>query len=121
MAPDEKAMRWADETMRRIEEDIKFEDLDLWLSLNALAKLLSGKLEQDPGSAEASAARFSAMSPAPEETTEAPKRKRGRPPKVPTATPERDAGTAHIDPGESARAMGAQHAATANEGAGALS
>jgi hypothetical protein len=35
-APDDRAVQWADEMLLRIEQDIKEEDIDLWLGLHAL-------------------------------------------------------------------------------------
>ena len=43
-APDERAARWADEMLLRIEQDIKEEDIDLWLGLHALYRRISDQI-----------------------------------------------------------------------------
>jgi hypothetical protein len=43
-APDERAAQWADEMLLRIEQDIKEEDIDLWLGLHALYRRMGDQI-----------------------------------------------------------------------------
>ena len=43
-APDERAAQWADEMLLRIEQDIKEEDIDLWLGLHALYRRIGDQI-----------------------------------------------------------------------------
>ena len=70
-APDERAAQWADEMLLRIEQDIKEEDIDLWLGLHALYRRIGDQIG-DLGKQ-----RAAALTPP---TEPEPAKKRGRPP-----------------------------------------
>ena len=70
-AADERAAQWADEMLLRIEQDIKEEDIDLWLGLHALYRRISDQI------GELGKQRAAALAPP---TEPEPANKRGRPP-----------------------------------------
>jgi hypothetical protein len=70
-AADESAAQWADEMFLRVEQDIKEEDIDLWLGLHALYRRIGDQIG-DLGKQ-----RAAALTPP---TEPEPAKKRGRPP-----------------------------------------
>ena len=111
-AADERAAQWADEMFLRVEQDIKEEDIDLWLALHALYRRIGDQIG-DLGKQ-----RAAALAPPPTEPE--PAKKRGRPPgsknKPKEAAPPRPAPTGNdVDTEATAEARKAAAAAAEPE------